>query len=122
MGMMHNETGVGHRGLFCYKINMSIQPCIYIMTNRPQGSLYIGVTSDLVKRIHQHRSGEVKGFSKRYNLQRLIYFEQFGTMELAITREKKLKNWHRQWKINLIEEHNPDWHDLAVDIGFEPLR
>ena len=92
------------------------------MTNRPLGSLYIGVTSDLVKRIHQHRSGEVKGFSKRYNLQRLIYFEQFGTMELAITREKKLKNWHRQWKLNLIEEHNPDWRDLAVNIGFEPLR
>ena len=92
------------------------------MTNRPQGSLYIGVTSDLVKRIHQHRSGEVRGFSKRYNLQRLVHFEQFGTMELAITREKKLKNWHRQWKINLIKKHNPDWRDLAVDIGFTPLR
>ncbi len=89
------------------------------MTNRPQGSLYIGVTSDLVKRIHQHRTGEVDGFSKRYNLKHLIHYEQFGTMELAITRERKLKNWHRDWKINLINEHNPQWRDLAKDIGFE---
>ena len=101
---------------------MSFQPCVYIMTNRPRGLPYVGVTSDLMKRIYQHREGSADGFTKRYNLNKLVLFEQYGTMELAITREKQLKRWHRQWKLNLIEASNPQWFDLAEDLGFGPVR
>ena len=101
---------------------MSFQPTAYIMTNRPRGLPYVGVTSDLLNRLYQHREGIADGYTKRYNLHRLVYFEQFGTMELAILREKQLKNWHRPWKYNLIESVNPGWRDLAEDFGFEPLR
>ena len=101
---------------------MDFQPCTYIMTNRPRGLPYIGVTSNLIKRIYEHREGIADGYTKRYNLFRLVHFEQFGTMELAIAREKQLKNWHRLWKLNLIAEHNPAWRDLAEDFGFEPLQ
>ena len=101
---------------------MPFQPTVYIVTNKPYGTLYIGVTSNLVQRIHQHREGIVPGFTSKYLLKRLVYFEQFGTIELAITREKQLKNWRRPWKINLIEAANPQWRDLAEDIGFAPLR
>jgi putative endonuclease len=83
--------------------------------------LYVGVTSDLLARHYQHRCGEVKGFAGRYGVLRLVRFEQFGTMLDAIAREKQLKRWHRHWKINLIEADNPDWHDLAVALGFAPL-
>lgn len=100
---------------------MEFQPCIYILTNRRHGVLYIGVTSNLMQRIAQHRDGTFEGFAKRYQLKRLVYVEQFGTMELAIAREKKLKNWHRDWKCNLVDAHNPEWRDLAVDLGFPPL-
>ncbi|NVD26561.1 GIY-YIG nuclease family protein [Parasphingorhabdus flavimaris] len=101
---------------------MPFQTCTYIMTNKPRGLPYIGVTSDLLKRIYQHREGIADGFTKRYNLNKLVLFEQFGTMERAILREKQLKRWHRQWKLNLIEATNPRWRDLAEDLGFEPLR
>ena len=86
---------------------MPFQPTVYIVTNKPYGTPYIGVTSNLAQCIHQHREGIVPGFTSKYLLKRLVYFEQFGTMELAITREKQLKNWHRPWKINLIEAANP---------------
>jgi putative endonuclease len=101
---------------------MEFQPCIYILTNRPYGLPYIGVTSNLVQRIAQHREGAFSSYTKRYNLKRLVHFEQFGTMELAIVQEKRLKNWHRPWKHNLVVQHNPDWRDLAEDFGFPPLR
>ena len=101
---------------------MIFQPAIYILTNKPRGVLYIGVTSDLMKRIYQHRIGMMKGFSRRYNLTQLVHYELFGTMEWAITREKQLKSWHRDWKIALIAETNPKWRDLAEDLGFEALR
>jgi putative endonuclease len=101
---------------------MPFQPATYIVTNKARGLPYIGVTSNLIQRIHQHRTGIVPGFTRKYSLKRLVHFEQFGTMELAIAREKQLKNWHRPWKINLIEASNPDWRDLAEDLGFEPLR
>ena len=101
---------------------MHFQPCVYIMTNRPRGLPYIGVTSDLMQRIYQHREGSADGFTKRYNLNKLVLLEQYGTMELAITREKQLKRWHRQWKLNLIEATNPQWRDLAEDLGFGPVR
>ena len=99
----------------------NFQPTVYILTSKPNGTLYIGVTSDLVRRVHQHRIGHVEGFAGRYNCKTLIWFEQHATMDHAIQREKRLKKWNRAWKICLIEGANPDWRDLAVGIGFEPL-
>lgn len=96
-------------------------PCIYILASRPRGTLYIGVTSDLVKRLWQHRDGVTGGFAAKYRVHRLVRYEMFGDMEQAILREKQLKRWHRQWKINLIESENPHWDDLAVGLGFDPL-
>ena len=97
------------------------QPCVYILASRHYGTIYIGVTSDLVARIYQHRTKATRGFTSRYAVYRLVRFEQFADMHSAITREKQLKNWHRPWKINLIESENPDWHDLAPGIGLPPL-
>ena len=79
--------------------------------------MYIGVTSDLAQRFSQHRLRMIEGYSKQRNTNRLVRFELFGTMELAILREKQLKNWHRDWKVNLIESDNPDWLDLAPELG-----
>ena len=103
---------------------MSIErhPCVYILASQPRGTLYIGVTSDPMKRIAQHRSGKVAGFTARHSVKRLVRYEMFDDMENAIAREKQLKRWHRQWKINLIEKLNPTWDDLAVGWGFLPLR
>jgi putative endonuclease len=97
------------------------QPCIYILASKPYGTLYIGVTSDLIARIWQHRNNAKPGFTSRYAVYRLVHFELFGEMGPAIKCEKQLKNWHRPWKINLINEHNPHWADLAVGLGFPPL-
>ena len=96
-------------------------PCVYILASQPRGTLYIGVTSDLMARLHQHREGITGGFTSRYRVHRLVRYEMFRDMEQAILREKQLKRWHRPWKIGLIESENPDWHDLAVGLGFEPL-
>jgi putative endonuclease len=85
---------------------------VYIVTNRPGGTLYIGVTADLARRTHEHRSGAVPGFTKRYNLHRLVYAEPFDDIRRAIQREKVMKHWPRAWKINLIVERNPGWDDL----------
>jgi putative endonuclease len=93
------------------------QPCVYILASGKRGYIYVGVTSDLVKRFSQHRLRLIDGFSKQRNTNRLVRFELFGTMELAIAREKQLKNWHRDWKFNLIESDNPEWRDLAVEMG-----
>jgi putative endonuclease len=97
------------------------QPCVYILASRRYGTLYIGVTSDLIARLYQHRTGTTQGFASRCAVYRLVRFEQFGDMVAAITREKQLKRWHRQWKINLIESDNPDWHDLAPALGLPPI-
>ena len=97
------------------------QPCVYILASRHYGTLYIGVTSDLVARLWQHRKSMVEGFTKRHAIHILVRYELFGDMERAILREKQLKNWHRPWKINLIESENPDWHDLAPGLGLPPL-
>ena len=97
------------------------QPCVYILASKLYGSLYIGVTSDLMKRLSQHRDSLLPGHTSRYAIYRLVHFEMFGTMEAAILREKQLKNWHRQWKINLINAENPEWIDLAVGLGFPPI-
>jgi putative endonuclease len=88
----------------------------YIITNKKYGTLYIGVTSNLVKRIYEHKQKVVSGFSKQYNLNKLIYFETHNSIEDAIKREKQLKNWQRQWKIDLIEKENPNWNDLYETI------
>lgn len=96
-------------------------PCVYILASGHFGTLYIGVTSDLMKRLYQHREHVTGGFTSRYAVYRLVHFEMFGDMEHAILREKQLKNWHRPWKINLINAENPEWRDLAVGLGFEPL-
>ncbi|AOW76496.1 GIY-YIG nuclease [Colwellia sp. PAMC 20917] len=91
------------------------QPHIYIMTNIKNTTLYIGVTSQLVQRVYQHKSKLTLGFTNKYNLNKLVYFESFETMYEAITREKQLKNWRRAWKKNLIEQINPNWLDLSKD-------
>ncbi|HEY5722595.1 MAG TPA: GIY-YIG nuclease family protein [Allosphingosinicella sp.] len=100
---------------------MDRDPFVYILASGFRGTLYIGVTSDLAGRLWKHRSGTVPGFTARYSVHRLVYFEPSADMDSAIAREKQLKRWHRQWKINLIEERNPHWDDLAVAFGFEPL-
>ena len=103
------------------KVPFEKQPCVYILVNKPFSALYIGVTSNLIARLWQHREGEVDGFTKRYAVHRLVHFELFGDMELAIKREKQLKNWHRDWKLNLISRENPHWRDLAIELGLDPL-
>jgi putative endonuclease len=85
---------------------------VYILASRIGGTLYIGVTSDLVRRAYEHREKLVKGFSERYGVSRLVYFEQFGDVRAAILREKQMKRWRRAWKVRLIEEKNPTWDDL----------
>ena len=100
----------------------TFQPCTYILASHRSGTLYIGVTSSLVQRTWQHRNGATKGFSACHRTYRRVHFELFGTMALAIAREKQLKNWHRAWKINLIEADNPEWRDLSFDIGAGPIR
>ena len=96
-------------------------PTVYILTSRRNGTLYVGVTSNLVQRVWQHREGLVPGFAKEYSVKLLAWFEQHGTMELAIQREKRMKKWNRAWKLALIEKDNPERRDLAVELGFEPL-
>jgi len=87
-------------------------PTVYIITNNHNTTLYIGVTSDLTKRVYQHKNKLIHGFSAKYNLTKLVYFEQFEDMANAIVREKRLKEWHRPWKNRLISEFNPLWLDL----------
>ncbi len=84
----------------------------YILANKTGGTLYIGVTNDLVQRIWQHKNKLVKGFTSKYGVDRLIYYEHYSYIDQAIRREKQLKKWKRQWKIRLLEERNPDWLDL----------
>ena len=90
---------------------------VYILASRIGGTLYIGVTNDLIRRVAEHRLKLVKSFTKKYEVDRLVYFEQFDDAESAIRREKRLKKWNRAWKIRLIEEHNPNWDDLYPGIA-----
>ena len=89
---------------------------LYILANRPGGTLYIGVTNDLVRRVSEHSEGAVEGFTKRYDVKHLVYYEQHDTVPLAIQREKNLKHWSREWKIDLVLSLNPEWRDLYPDI------
>ena len=95
---------------------MDRQFFVYILASRKHGTLYIGVTSDLVRRVHEHKLKVVRGFSARYGVDKLVYFETFDDPESAIYREKRLKKWHRKWKIRLIERHNPEWTDLSIGL------
>lgn len=89
---------------------------VYILASRPRGTLYVGVTNDLVRRVYEHREGLADGFSKKYGVKQLVYYEEHATMPLAIQREKNIKHWSRKWKIDLITGMNPDWVDLWHDI------
>ena len=93
------------------------QPCVYLLASKRNGTLYVGVTSNLVQRVWQHKNDMVEGFTKRYGVHTLIWYEVHETMESAITREKAIKRWKREWKIELIKRDNPSWRDLYDDLG-----
>src|SRR5262245_47791272 len=95
---------------------VSKQPCLYVLASKRNGTLYTGVTSDLVKRAYEHRENVAPGFTNTYGVHALVYYEMHESMLEAITREKQLKKWNRAWKLRLIEEMNPDWRDLWQDI------
>jgi len=97
-------------------LGMTRQPCVYVVTNKPRGVLYVGVTAYLARRAWAHRNGVLKGFSNRYQLKRLVFIEFHRSMLDALQREKQLKRWRRAWKIRLIEHHNQDWKDLYQDL------
>lgn len=90
---------------------------VYLLASRPRGTLYVGVTSDLVRRVWEHKQGLVEGFTKRYRVKSLVWFEQTESIEAAIAREKQIKKWNRAWKIELIEKTNPAWRDLFAEIA-----
>ena len=92
--------------------NIKNQYYIYILANKRNGTLYIGVTSNLIKRVYEHKKNLADGFTKKYNIHKLAYYEITNDIESAIRREKQLKKWNRKWKINLIEKNNPEWIDL----------
>ncbi|MCL5991933.1 MAG: GIY-YIG nuclease family protein [Bacteroidetes bacterium] len=85
---------------------------VYIMASKKNGTLYVGMTNDLSRRVYEHRNNMIVGFTSKYNVHNLVYYEMFEDVRYAIQKEKQLKTWHRQWKINLIEKDNPDWNDL----------
>lgn len=89
---------------------------VYLVASQKHGTLYLGVTNDLVRRVYQHKSKSIAGFTKRHNVTRLVWFEVYDDPANAITREKELKKWRRDWKVRLIEEENPDWFDLYPSI------
>ena len=94
---------------------------VYIMANKRNGTLYLGVTSDLPQRAQQHRDGLIEGFSRKYGCKLLVWYEQHQQMHTAITREKRMKKWARRWKLRVIEEMNPEWRDLYEDFIAPPL-
>jgi putative endonuclease len=88
---------------------------VYILASKRNGTLYIGVTNNLLKRVYEHKNNLIKGFTQKYNVHNLVYYEQHNDIGKAITREKQMKKWKRQWKIELIEKSNPQWNDLYND-------
>lgn len=109
---MPAKAGIHRR---CRHDSMS-KPCVYILATKRNGTLYIGVTSDIARRAWEHRSGVVDGFTDRYGVKSLVYAEFHETMPEAILREKQMKKWRRAWKVELIEKANPDWRDLYEDL------
>ncbi len=91
---------------------MNKQPCVYLLASKRNGTLYVGVTSDLIKRIWEHKNHVAEGFTSKYGVDRLVWYEMHETMESAIQREKAVKEWQRAWKVRLIEQTNPNWDDL----------
>ena len=91
---------------------MSKQPCVYLLASGRNGTLYVGVTSDLIKRVWEHKNHVVDGFTKKHGVDQLVWYEMHETMESAISREKAIKEWQRAWKLKLIEQANPKWNDL----------
>ncbi len=89
---------------------------VYILASKKNGTLYIGVTNNLVKRTYEHKQNEVEGFTRRYNVHNLVYYEIYEDINEAILREKQMKKWNRQWKIKLIEKNNPSWNDLYNEL------
>jgi putative endonuclease len=89
---------------------------VYILANKKYGTLYTGITSNLLQRLYQHKEGLAEGFTKKYTVHRLVYYEIHLDVYEAITREKRIKKWYRQWKINLIEQSNPQWLDLSIGL------
>jgi putative endonuclease len=100
----------------------NFQPCVYLLASRKNGTVYTGVTSDIVQRMHQHREGLIPGFARDHGCKLLVWYELHSTMEHAIVREKGVKKWLRVWKLELIEKDNLGWRDLAPDLGFAPLE
>lgn len=88
---------------------------LYIMTNKPDGVLYIGITNELERRVREHKQKQIKGFTYKYNLDKLVYFESFETYDEAFLKERRMKKWNREWKVNLINDKNPGWKDLAIE-------
>jgi len=86
--------------------------CVYIMASQRNGTLYVGVTNDIARRVHEHRTGAADGFTKRYNVKQLVWYETHGDVQAAIAREKSIKRWPRRYKLNVIEAMNPGWNDL----------
>jgi putative endonuclease len=111
--LLFRHTGEGRYPAILIMIK---QPAVYILANERNGTFYIGVTSDLVKRIWDHKNNLVKGFTKRYNVHNIVWYELHENMNSAIEREKQMKEWKREWKIRLIEESNPNWNDLYDSI------
>ncbi len=93
-----------------------MQYYVYILSSKKNGTLYVGVTSNLIKRVYEHKQEVIKGFSKKYTVHNLAFFEQTNNIIEALNREKQLKNWNRRWKLNLIEKENPEWIDLFYHI------
>ena len=89
---------------------------VYILCNKRNGTLYTGVTSDLIKRVYEHKNNLIDGFTKKYNVHCMVWYEMHETAEAAINREKQIKKWNRKWKLELIEKDNPEWNDLYEDI------
>ncbi len=89
---------------------------VYILTSKRNGTLYIGVTNDLIRRVYEHKNNLIEGFTKKYNIHKLVYYEQTNDSYSAIQREKRFKKWNRQWKLELIEKSNPQWKDLYTEI------
>jgi putative endonuclease len=113
----HGNDGSGHVNVNapCGFIMMKF-PCVYILASQRNGTLYVGVTSDLVKRVWEHKNEMVEGFTKQYGVHMLVWYEPHDTMESAIQREKCIKKWNRSWKLALVEKSNPSWKDLFDDL------
>lgn len=111
--LCHPELVSGSCVFACYNKSMNKTYAVYILTNYNETTFYIGVTGDLQKRIWEHKNKVVEGFTQKYNVDRLVYYEVTKDVESALNREKQLKRWHRQWKINLIKEMNPEFKDLS---------